>query len=388
MVMKVLIIPCGIGMGHVSRCIALAGKLQKKGVDVLFASYGSGFEMLKEYNDYKAVKLPELKFYGPAGELDIKYTVKKSIDTPFIFLKSIYQESKVIKKFKPDIIVADSHFSVPITAKVLGVPCVLVTNELTYNFSDINPNDKTVEYLENGLERFVKDVSNLCKTIIVPDVEDSIEIPPRLMGITNYVGPFLKENPEDMPDKGELRKKFGFGFDDKLVFVTVGGSDFGKGLLEIICHASSMIDCDKLIIVTGPQIDADFIPDCEKIIKKQFLWNMMEWMAISDVVVTLAGHTTTMEVTSLGIPNIVVPIDNHPEQLKNALHVKKYGISIVEDIKKLTPERIAGDINSTLNDDDLKMKAKLVREQFSKYSGTEDAVKIILKYAEDWEQPL
>ncbi|AEG18523.1 UDP-N-acetylglucosamine--N-acetylmuramyl-(pentapeptide) pyrophosphoryl-undecaprenol N-acetylglucosamine transferase [Methanobacterium paludis] len=386
--MKVLIIPCGIGMGHVSRCIALAGKLQEEGADVLFASYGSGYEMLKEYNDYKAVKLPELKFYGPVGELDIKYTVKKSIDTPFVFLRSIYQESKVIKKFKPDIIVADSHFSVPITAKVLGIPCVLVTNELTFNFSDINPNDRTVEYLENGLERFVKDVSNLCKTIIVPDVEDSIKIPPRLSEITTHVGPFLKKRPENMPDKDELRRKLGFGSGDKLVFVTVGGSDFGIGLLKLICHASSMIDCDKLIMVTGPQIDTDFIPDCEKIIKKKFLWDMMEWMAIADVVVTLAGHTTVMEVTSLGIPNIVVPINNHPEQLKNAVHVEKYGISLVEDIKKLTAEGIAEDINNTLNNVDMKRNAEIVREQFSKYSGTEDAVRIILKYAEDWEQPL
>ena len=83
-----------------------------------------------------------------------------------------------------------------------------------------------------------------------------------------------------------------------------------------------------------------------------------------------------------------MPINNHPEQLKNAVHVEKYGISLVEDIKKLTPEGIAEDINNTLNNVDMKRNAEIVREQFSKYSGTEDAVRIILKYAEDWEQPL
>ena len=47
-----------------------------------------------------------------------------------------------LKKFKPDLILADSHFSVPITAKVLGVPCVMTTNELTLNFSELYPEEK------------------------------------------------------------------------------------------------------------------------------------------------------------------------------------------------------------------------------------------------------
>ena len=86
--MKVLMMPCGIGMGHVSRCIALANKLKENGADVAFASYGSGYETLVETGVYKTDKLPDIKFYGNGGELDIKHTAKKSIDAPFILLKS------------------------------------------------------------------------------------------------------------------------------------------------------------------------------------------------------------------------------------------------------------------------------------------------------------
>lgn len=386
--MKVLIIPCGIGMGHASRCTVIAGKLMEKGVEVLFASYGSGYEMLKEYNKYHVIKLPDLKFYGGEGELDIKDTAKKSIDTPFIFLKSIYSESKVIKDFKPDLIVADSHYSVPITAKVLGVPCVLVANELTFNFSDIYPQDKTVEYLENGLERFIKDVSRLCRAIIIPDVPESIKIPPKIEDKVFFVGPLLKEDPLAIPDKAELRKKFGFKDEDKIVLVTVGGSEFGVGLLKIICSASDMMDCDRIVMVTGPRIRSDFIPDSEKIIKKTFLEDMMEWMKLSDMVISLAGHTTSMEITALGIPNIIVPIDNHPEQHKNAVHVEKYGISLLRNMKELTPRGIADDVNQLLGDETLKERSEETIETFSKYSGTEDSVEIIMKHAMDNREPL
>ncbi len=100
--MKVLFMTCGIGIGHVSRDITLAKKLEEKDVNVAFASYGSGYEMLSKQGKYKICKLPDIQFYGGDGKLDIKYTAKKSINMPLIFLKSIYHESKIIKEFKED----------------------------------------------------------------------------------------------------------------------------------------------------------------------------------------------------------------------------------------------------------------------------------------------
>jgi uncharacterized protein (TIGR00661 family) len=377
--MKVLMMPCGIGMGHISRSIALAEKLQKRNVEVAFASYGSGYERLKAQGKYKTAKLPDIKFYGDNDGFDIKYTARKSIDTPFIFLKSIYHESKIIKKFKPDVIVADAHYSVPITAKVLGIPCIMVTNELTLNFSRLYPDEKTMEYLENGLKRFIKDVLKLCSAILIPDIENSIEVPPKLRDKTIFTGPFLKQDPAKIGDKKEIRRKSGFKEDEKIVLVTVGGSEFGKKLLKIIYEASKEIDCDKIIMITGPQIDPDFIPDSDKIIKKKFLENITEWMKISDVIVSLAGHTTTMEIASIGIPSIIVPVENHSEQLKNALAMKKYGISYVRKINKINPRELAEDISNILKDEDLIRKIDNIKKEFSRYNGTDRAADIILK---------
>jgi UDP-N-acetylglucosamine--N-acetylmuramyl-(pentapeptide) pyrophosphoryl-undecaprenol N-acetylglucosamine transferase len=385
--MRVLFMPCGIGMGHASRCLTIARKLQEEGVEVAFASYGSGYEMLDAYHKYKLLKLPDIKFYGTNGELDIKYTAKKSIDIPYIFLKSIYHESKIIRKFKPDIILADSHFSVPITAKLFGVPCIMIQNELTLNFSELYPQEKKIEYLENGLKKFIRNICNLSKVIMVPDVPGTTEIPLKLNKKVVHTGPFLKNNPGKMPSKDDLRIKLGFNNSDKIVLVTVGGSNFGIDLLKLICDSSSLLKCDRLIIVTGPEIEADFIPETQYIIKKKFLDNMMEWMKISDVIVSLAGHTTIMETISLGIPNMIIPIDKHPEQLKNAVNIDRYGISIVEDLKNLSPDVISVNINRLLTDPEIIGRADKVKNIFSKYNGTEIAVKIIMKHAMD-NQPL
>jgi UDP:flavonoid glycosyltransferase YjiC (YdhE family) len=88
-----------------------------------------------------------------------------------------------------------------------------------------------------------------------------------------------------------------------------------------------------------------------------------------------------MELASLGIPNILVPIDNHSEQIKNALNIEKYGISIIRNVNELNPKEFANDINHILHDEDLKQNAEIVKEEFSKYNGKDNAAKIILKYA-------
>lgn len=376
--MKVLFTPCGIGMGHVSRSIAISKELKKNKIETEFASYGSGYEILSEYYGYKTTKLPDIKFYGVNGELDIKNTVKKSIDMPYTFLKSIYQESKVIKKFKPDLIIADSQYSIPITAKIHDVPCILITNELTVNFSEIYPNEKKVEYIEYGLDKFIKDVCNQCQMIMIPDIEGSTVVPLKLENKVLHIGPFLSKDPKKIGDKKDLKNQFGLKQSDKIVLVTVGGSEFGIELLKLIYSASNQIKSDKIIIVTGPKLEVDFIEESEKIMKKKFLQDMMEWMKISDVIVSLAGQNTLMEILSLGIPNVVVPIDNHPEQIKNSLKVGEYGISIVEDIKKLNSKKLAHDINHLLSDPKVAERSEEVKRIFSSYDGLKKVVEVIM----------
>jgi uncharacterized protein (TIGR00661 family) len=375
--MKALFIPCGIGMGHVSRSLAVAQKLQQDGSEVLFASYGEGYQFLEEFTNYQAVELPEIKFYGSAGELDLRYTARKSMDAPFTFLKSIYHESKIIKDFQPEVVIADSHYSVPITCKVLGVPCVLISNELKFNFREIYPQDRKMEYLESGLERFIQDSAKLSRAIIIPDIPGSQEIPTKIKDKVTYTGPLLRKDPGSMPSRNELRKENDLDESHEVVLATVGGSHFGSKLLKLMAQAADKIKSHRIVLVTGPHIDisSQFYPP--KILVKRFLGDMLGWMKLSDLVVSLAGHTTSMELASLGVPNLMVPIENHPEQMKNALNMQSYGISRIRDMKDLSPSLLAEDINNLLESDDLRLGASATKKKFQEYQGTEEAVSII-----------
>jgi UDP-N-acetylglucosamine--N-acetylmuramyl-(pentapeptide) pyrophosphoryl-undecaprenol N-acetylglucosamine transferase len=375
--MKALFIPCGIGMGHVSRSLAVAQKLEEDGSEVLFASYGEGHDFLKEFTQFEVIKLPEIKFYGGAGELDLKHTARKSMDAPFTFLKSIYHESKIIKDFQPEVVIADSHYSVPITCKVLGVPCVLISNELTLNFRELYPQDRKMEYLESGLERFIQDSAKLARAIIIPDIPGSQEVPSKIRDKVTYTGPLLKKDPGSMPSQEELRIKNGLDPSHRVVLATMGGSHFGTKLLKLMAEASGRINSHRIILVSGPHIDTSSLFFPSQVLVKRFLGDMMGWMKLSDLVVSLAGHTTSMELASLGVPNLMVPIENHPEQMKNALNMQSYGISRIRDMKDLSPGKLAEDINNLLESDDLRVGASTTKKKFLEYQGTEEAVNII-----------
>jgi uncharacterized protein (TIGR00661 family) len=234
-----------------------------------------------------------------------------------------------------------------------------------------------MEYLETGLERFIQDSAKLAQAIIIPDIPGSQEIPPKLKEKITYTGPLLKKDPQSIPSREELRRINGLLSSHRVVLATVGGSHFGAKLLKLMSQAADKINSHHIIMVTGPHIPVTSQIFPPQIQVKRFLGDMLGWMKLSDLVVSLAGHTTSMELASLGVPNLMVPIENHPEQMKNALNMQSYGISRIRDMKDLSPSKLAEDINNLLKSDDLRLGASTTKKKFQEYQGTEEAVKII-----------
>lgn len=373
--MKILITTCGVGIGHSSRDLALADFLEKNGYTVEFASYGSGLKYLKEY-DYKTYTLPKMNFEGENGNINVEESIKQSKDIPFTFIKSMYKESRIIKKSKPDIVICDSHYSMPITAKFLHVPCYVITNDLTFGFSK-NTHMKSIQYFEKSIRRFIIEITKSCKKIMIPDVPGVIEIPEEIKHKTEYIGPLLHYNVNEIKSKEELRHKHNVTDDEKIIVVTIGGSEFGKVLVSDICQISEDIQADKIIIFTGLEVDSREFKNFneEKVILKQFTHELVEWMKLSDLTITLAGHTTSMELLSIRQPNIMLPIKNHVEQERNAQRMSHYGITkkcIINDSEKLL-----NTINTTLQKiDTMKLDPEIYRE-FMEYDGKNNTLKII-----------
>ena len=374
--MKILITTCGVGIGHASRDLALAHILETHDHEVVFASYGAGLHYIRK-NKQKTYKLPSMGFQTKDGELKIEDTIKESKDIPFTFIKTMYKESRIIKHIKPDIVIADSDYSSPITARLLNIPCYIITNDLTFGFSQ-NTDARSIKYFEKSIKKFIIEITKGCKTILIPDIPETIEIPPELEKKTQYIGPLLHQNIDQLQTKQQLRNRHQQKQDDTIIVVTVGGSDYGKILIDNICQIAPQIKAEKIIIFTGLEIELDTItlPEkTDKVIIKQFTHNMIEWMKLSDLTITLAGHTTSMELLSIKKPNIMIPLKNHVEQERNIKNMTKYNLTQTTQINQ--PEQLLQTINNTLDNLDQIQVNQNEYQNFIKYNGNTNALKII-----------
>ena len=373
--MRILITSFGVGIGHASRDLALARKLKEANHEVIFASFGSGYNYLKMNNEETYV-MPIMNFQADEGEIKIKDTVKESKDIPFIFIKTMYKEAKIIREIKPDVIIADSTYTSPITAKFLNIPCLIITNDLTFGFSD-STESMSIKYFEKSIRKFIKEITRGCKKILIPDVEKTVEVPSKIESKTEYIGPLLHKNPDEIESKEYLRKRYGFNENDVIILLTVGGSEFGEVLIKNICDISNDINCDKIIIFTGLEIKTDEFnkKDNDKIIIKDFTPYLVDWMQISDLTIALAGHTTSMELVSIKKPNILIPLKNHIEQQRNIKNMEKYEITTTTDIND--KKKLLETINQTLDKlDTIKINEKAYNE-FIEYDGKTNALKQI-----------
>ena len=56
---RVYFSPCGMGLGHVSRCVPIANEVQKRGGSVLFSTYLEGVDYVANHG-FPLVESPEI----------------------------------------------------------------------------------------------------------------------------------------------------------------------------------------------------------------------------------------------------------------------------------------------------------------------------------------
>lgn len=125
-------------------------------------------------------------------------------------------------------------------------------------------------------------------------------------------------DPRDLGTKEKLREDLGYAPGEKVCIVSVGGSGVGVPLLERIAKSHSemkaAIPCLRIIMVTGPRIDPNSLPQVEGVEYRAYVDRLYRHLAACDLAIVQGGLTTTMELTATQTPFIYVPLRNHFEQ--------------------------------------------------------------------------
>ncbi|MDR4886589.1 undecaprenyldiphospho-muramoylpentapeptide beta-N-acetylglucosaminyltransferase [Fredinandcohnia sp. QZ13] len=329
--MKIVVSGGGTG-GHIYPALALIKEIKKLNPSAEFLYIGTekGLEsgiVVREGIPFKTIHITGFK----------RKLSFDNIKTVARFLKGVSDSKKIIKDFKPDVVIGTGGY-------VCG-PVVYAASKL--HIATIIHEQNSIPGLTNKfLSRYVDKVA-IC-------FEEAGDFFPKEKVV-------LTGNPrasEVIGKDGQAgRESVGLNGSKKSVLL-VGGSRGARPLNDAFLHALSDVkEKDyQFLYVTGEvhyenvinQVEAVGNPD--NVIIKPFIHNMPEVLAGVDLVVARAGATTLAELTALGLPSILVPspyvTNNHQE--KNARSLSDKGAAILRLEKDLTGPQLIKDIDSIL----------------------------------------
>ena len=339
--MRVIIAAAGTA-GHINPGLAIANEIKKqeKNSKIIFIGTTRGLE--NDLVPRAGYELKTIDAYGLSKKISID-NIKKMYKT----LKGFGEAKKIIKEFKPDVVIGTGGYICGATimgAHKLGIPTVL-------HESNAFPG------------KAVKMLSKSTDTILV-SFKDAI---PRIKGAKNivYTGTPVKIRKQDYTNEQKKNKLEELKLkNDKPSVLIFGGSQGAKkindALIEII--EKGLNKNYQVIWATGPK-QYDIIKeeldknkkninriDAMKIVP--YIYNMEEMMNVADLIVARAGAMTVTEIANLGKPSILIPLPNvsHNHQLYNAKVLEKVGAATIVLNDELTGEKLNSEIeNIVLN---------------------------------------
>ncbi len=314
--MKVIIAAAGTG-GHINPGIAIANKIveENPGSEIIFVGTTRGLE--NDLVPKAGYGLRTIEAYGLKKKLNLE-NIKNMIKTA----KGLGQAKKIIKDFKPDLVIGTGGYicgAVITAAHKAGVPTML-------HESNACPG------------RAVKMLSKKVNTIMVAfdDTKDNLK------GLNNVVvtGTPTKVRDLKLTDEQKAMRIRSLGLDpNKPLILVFGGSQGAKRINDTIIKILTNNKERKyqLLWATGPKQYSPIKEELEKsnmnlenidgVKALPYIYNIEEAWNIADVVVCRSGAITVTEAAIVGKPAIFIPLPSvgKNRQVDNAEVLKKLG---------------------------------------------------------------
>ena len=390
--MKVYVAPCGLGLGHVGRCVPLFKKLKEKdkNTKVLFSTYAEGAEYVEKAG-FPLVKAPAVGVkVKPDGTIDFKQTVVKPgpFVASFMIVKQIVAELENIQRFSPDVVVSDSRASTIIAAKLLGIPTVCILNQ----FQVIIPRKRRFLRLSKLADAILLAVVGKIWTsvdyLLIPDFpqpytisEGNLRIPRAYQKRVQLVGPIIPVQPEELPKKEALREKLGLDVEKPLIFASISGPLKERAYLLSVLKKMFLHFPKKYQVVMSMGYPGSTAAPVKRGNFTLYRWipNRFDYLKACDLVVSRAGHGTLTQSICYGKPMILVPTPSHTEQLNNARKAAALGVASIIEQENLTKQTLLEKVEETLNNGKIRKQADHIRRQVAKYNGLRTVVETVLK---------
>lgn len=321
--MRVLMCGGGTG-GHVNPAIAIANKIASLEPESEIAFVGTNRGIESRLVPKEGYKLYPIEIQGIRRSLSVQ-----NVKTALLAAKSFVKCKKIIKEFKPDIVIGTGGYAcwpVVRAACALGVHCVLHESNAVPGFA--------VKMLESHVDKVYVNFEETIKSLKYPNRARRVGNPLKC-GFTEI-------------NRAQAREKLGIPMNSTVV-LSLGGSmgaeAVNNNVLEVMrdytsknhtiehFHATGSIEYE----IAKAQFEEMGLHKVDNLHLSEYIYDMPYKMAAADVVINRAGAMTLSELALLGRASILIPSPNvtNNHQFKNADVLRKAGAAILIEEKDL-----------------------------------------------------
>jgi UDP-N-acetylglucosamine--N-acetylmuramyl-(pentapeptide) pyrophosphoryl-undecaprenol N-acetylglucosamine transferase len=354
---RVYFSPCGMGLGHVSRCVPIAKEVQKRGGEVLFSTYLEGVDYVSSQG-LPVVEAPEIYLEtDETGSIDLKSTFQNRALTVFItLLKQVTFEIKQIQTFKPDVIFSDTRVSTILAARLMRKPVVVLLNQ----FLPRAPRDRDSNWwkiLDGTVMTVLGRIWTYTQRVIIPDFPepytislDSLRAPKRYGAKMDLVGSILGVRPEDNQDSSKIREELGVSDDQVLIYAGISGPRTERmPLIHMLTPIfKEFPDRFHVVMSTGDPHGGSKPKRIGNLTLIPWIVDRYSFLNACDVVISRGGHETIMQSIGYSKPSLIIPTPRHPEQYGNAERAQENGVAMVMHQKDVSVSELIKRIDHLL----------------------------------------
>jgi uncharacterized protein (TIGR00661 family) len=365
------------GYGHSSRALAIAR--QFKPGEILLASYSYALERIRSY-EYPSVEVSqEVKFVGSEGHFDVGKTILNNPARALGLNQIVQEEMDIIKRHGITLVVADGRIAPVLASERLDIPCIVLTNQSAF-YPFFERDSALVKLFGRSFEWVMKLWLSSAEEILIPDfsppyticlpnLSDNYQVKKR----TRFVGPLVAWQADEItpiPRSGT----------NPLVVASLGGHEYRRPLFDAIVEAARRMSSVDFIIISS--FTAHNAPHNVQV--HPFVKEAAPYFKAADLVITQAGHSTAMELLTLGKPSLIIPDSQQIEQENNARRMEELGVSLTMAYSELEDESqlaLRDNIQELLESPDFEIRNREFAAMAAEIHGSAQAARHLREFA-------
>ncbi|HYY66463.1 MAG TPA: glycosyltransferase family protein [Nitrososphaeraceae archaeon] len=387
---KAYLTPYGVGLGHASRLMMVAERLQNLEVDIKFSSFGEAAGYLTMHG-YECVTVPPVEFVWSMKEgFSIRQSIANIPNWFTNFSRQLNNEARNITEYNPDIIISDSRLSSLVMAKFLEIPSVVILNQVKLLLSPRLREFRVARFFERMNGEILGVMWALADKILIPDLpppytiaENNIWDISSVMGKLQYIGltaPKLNVHQEQLCKVSQI---LGLDRARPTVFIHISGPmETRLPIIRMVIDACKALYPEIQYIISEGRPGGD--PKPKKLAGSGWYYEWCpvrdELFAMSNLVVLRGGHVAISQAIQFGKPIVTIPIENHGEQLGNSEKIAKIGIGVRLKTKQLKAKQLTDAIHQVLDDSRYKQRADVLMKLTQKLDGIDNIMKVVRSY--------